>query len=105
MKWALLMICGALLAVGCTTTLDAGNGCNEATCEGCCDADAKCHLGTSDSACGIAGAACVDCASRSQVCSPQGCMGGAGGGSAANGGGTASTGGGTGSTAGRRRVF
>ncbi|HET6612756.1 MAG TPA: C2 domain-containing protein [Kofleriaceae bacterium] len=43
--------------------LDAALGCSPATCDGCCDGDV-CRSGTSTAACGLGGAACVDCGSR-----------------------------------------
>jgi hypothetical protein len=44
-----------------------GGGC-PAICGGCCDASGNCEVGTDDTACGLHGAACVDCTLTGQTC-------------------------------------
>ena len=45
-----------------------GGTCPINTCFGCCDASNVCQPGTADNACGLAGAACVDCAASGEKC-------------------------------------
>lgn len=42
--------------------------CGPANCAGCCLANNTCGPGTSDTACGVGGVACSNCATFSQVC-------------------------------------
>ncbi|MHB8872653.1 MAG: hypothetical protein ACYC8T_03105 [Myxococcaceae bacterium] len=41
--------------------------CNASNCPGCCDADAKCQLGSTDNACGRSGSLCAAC-TQNQAC-------------------------------------
>ncbi len=78
---------------GCTT---ASDHCR-ATCEGCCTAEGACRVGTTNDACGSAGAECLSCGTRScqlGVCRSSAATGGGTGGSTGGGAG----GGGGGST-------
>lgn len=66
-----------VIAAGCETTLDAGNGCNAQTCQGCCSYDGKCMVGREDNSCGSQGVLCVNCVSLNQSCLSQGVCSGA----------------------------
>jgi hypothetical protein len=53
------------------------------TCNGCCDSTGACHAG-GDLACGLAGVACIDCATRGQVCRAGTCAEGGSSGSSSD---------------------
>lgn len=44
------------------------NGCNPSTCGGCCDENGECRTGMEQSACGIGGYQCVNCAAFNATC-------------------------------------
>lgn len=47
--------------------------CDTQTCNGCCDSNGTCLSGAGDSACGAAGATCVDCTMSDGRCAGGGC--------------------------------
>ena len=52
----------------CTTPPDAGNVCNQANCNGCCDALGNCLGGYDGTQCGSGGRLCIDCTKQGDQC-------------------------------------
>lgn len=75
MRSQTILICLAFLTFACGPSTQRPLLCSESGCEGCCDDDGICRVGTDDSACGAAGAACQVCTTQSAciegACQPQ----------------------------------
>jgi hypothetical protein len=58
-----------------TSGLDVDVGCNLLSCpSGCCDMNAVCQAGTSNTQCGTQGIACADCTQNGQTCVNNACQ-------------------------------